>query len=83
MNVDAGEYVRTMYLRDFSCSSAWIGGGGKYCDRLKFRRVGGDESNGGIIEVIGGGGCEKIKLRWVEGGGSNNGAIEVVGGRRL
>ena len=72
MNADAGEPVRTMYLRDFSCSSALIGGGGKVCERLEFRRVGVDESNGGLVEVVGGGGCEIIEFRRVGGGGGGN-----------
>ena len=80
MNVDAEEPVTTMYLRDFSCCSAWVRECCIFCEILKFRWVRRDESNGGTIEVVGGDRCEKIKFRRVEGGGSNGGTIEVVGG---
>ena len=69
MNVDAGEPVTTMYLRDFSCSSAWVRKGWIFGEILKFRWVGGNESNGGTIVVVGRDGCEQINfdgLREVE-----------------
>ena len=40
----------------------------------------GVKSNGGLVEVVGGGGYKKIKFRRVGGGGSNGGTMEVVEG---
>ena len=71
MNADAGEPVVTMNLRDFNCSLALVGGGGIFCGRLKLWRVEFKYSNGGIIEVAGGGWGEIIELRRVRGGGGD------------
>ena len=46
---------------------------------LDFRRVEGGGSNGGTIEVVGGGGCEIIEFRRIGGGGDID--LEIIGVR--
>ena len=48
--------------------------------KIEVSKSWGSESNGGTIQVVGGGGCKKDNFRRVEGGGCNGGTIEVVGG---